>query len=106
MNWGIGLELLVAVGFFELIRAVVLRIVNRRKVITDAAAVVQGMALDLLTPLHRELESANRQTAELRVKLNTLEDELGQMVRWARGALDLLERNGLVLDPPTPLRRV
>lgn len=71
---------------------------GRQKI--DTAKVVQGMALDLLQPLHAELAQAQSQVAAVRRDLATLDHELQSVLGWAIIARALLDSNHI--DYPTP----
>lgn len=59
----------------------------------DSAKVVQGMAIDLLQPLHQELTLANQRADELNIKLNEVERNLDSIVTWAFTVKSILDAN-------------
>lgn len=72
----------------------------------DQAKVVQGMALDLLAPLHAELAEAQKQVSQVRTDLQTLDSELQSVLGWAIIARALLDSHKIDYPtPPAALRR-
>ena len=95
------LELLVAGGLISAIAETVRWFFGGRgRARVDNAKIVQGMALDLVAPLHEELDKAN-------VRLTNLRAELEQVMAYAIVAHTLLEQNNITGPPPPPniLRR-
>ena len=77
---------------------------GRQKI--DQAKVLQGMALDLLQPLHAELAEAQRQVAAVRADLATLDSELQSVLGWAVIARALLDSHEIPYpQPPAVLRK-
>jgi len=64
---------------------------GRQKI--DQAKVVQGMAIDLLTPLHAELDTAQ-------ARLRDLNAELESVLGWAIIARALLDAHKVEYPPP------
>lgn len=109
MNWPTLIEFLVAIGFFEFVRQLATRLMNRRtearRASLDQAQVIQGMSLKMLEPLQHQLEEATSRADELSHKLRALENEFDDLAAWARQALRLLEAHGLTVAP-LPLRNL
>lgn len=99
MDISILLEIVVASGLLTAISQTVLWYLGRGKAKVDSAKVVQGMALDLLRPLHTELERANHTAADCRAKLRRLETEIEIVIEWAVAVRLILDHNHL--DYPT-----
>src|SRR5690242_8997330 len=76
---------------------------GRQKI--DQAKVVQGMALDLLKPLHAELAEAQTQVAKVRSDLQTLDSELQSVLGWAIIARALLDSHKIEYPTPPPALR-
>lgn len=76
---------------------------GRQKI--DQAKVVQGMALDMLQPLHAELAEAQRQVNEVRRDLQTLDSELQSVLGWAIIARALLDSHHIEYPTPPPALR-
>lgn len=102
------LELLVIGGVFTAIGETIRWFLKRGGARVDNAALVQSMAIDLLKPLHAELDGCNK-------KLVTLSAELDSVLGYALIAHALLETppvkaavlasgRSLPVPPPTVLR--
>lgn len=79
---------------------------GRKRARVDNAQIVQGMALDLLGPLHSELNLANADMKTLREALaashqemDALKQDIADVVSWALMARALLEDNQIDYDP-------
>lgn len=109
MNWPTVIEFLVAIGFFEFVRQLATRLVNRRsesrRANLNEAQVIQGMSLKLLEPLEHQLQEATTRADVLSQKLHALESEFDDLAAWARQALRLLESHGLTVAP-LPVRHL
>lgn len=92
MDAGTVVAVLVAVGAIEFVRQIVTGLFsrkrNRRKAQLDDAQVIQGMSLSLLEPLHKEIEA-------LRVRVQTLSDDLDRAHRRAERAESVLRAHNL-----------
>ena len=90
------LELLVAGGLISAIAETVRWFFGGRgRARVDNAKIVQGMALDLLAPLHEELDKAN-------ARMRDLSMELESVLGWAIIAHALLEAHHIKAPPPPP----
>jgi outer membrane protein TolC len=81
---------------------------NRTKV--DSAKAVQGMALEMLQPLHEELVRAREEMAEVRADAQAAREDCSKVRRefeillgWALTLRDLLQEAG-IKHPPVPPR--
>ncbi len=68
---------------------------GRSRTKVDSAKVVQGMALDLLQPLHAELDRATRDMATLRTNITESDRALESVIQWALAARTILDTHGL-----------
>lgn len=93
-------EVLVATGLLTSLSEVVRwYLTGRGRAKVDQAKVVQGMALDLLKPLHAELDTAQD-------RLRELNRELESVLGWAIIAHSLLDAHSIPYPPPPePLAR-
>lgn len=73
---------------------------GRGRAKVDTAAIVQGMALDLLRPLHQELDAANASAAQLRTALHDLEMDFESVLGWAVYARGLLDHADVAYKAP------
>lgn len=78
---------------------------GRKRGKVDSAQIVQGMALDLLQPLHAELAEAQSQAKALRTDLQHLDMELQSVLGWAVIARALLDSHGVEYPTPPPVLR-
>lgn len=85
-DFGILVEVLVATGILTAISETVRWRLGRGKERVDNAKIVQGMALDLLQPLHGELDA-------VRARVQLLDAELEAVLGWALIAHALLDQN-------------
>jgi hypothetical protein len=77
---------------------------GRQKV--DQAQIVQGMALNLLAPLHAELDEASRSAVSLRAQLRDIEAEMESVIGWALYARNLLDAHSIEYRPvPAAVQR-
>jgi uncharacterized protein YlxW (UPF0749 family) len=97
-------EILLGAGLLNICTEVAKRLMGRKGAKVDAAAKVTETALELLQPLRKELGQARKDARDLRVEVEQLRDELGELIAWARMANRELEANGITV-PPIPLRR-
>lgn len=97
------IEVLVATGFLTAVGELIRWWFGRGRVKVDQARVVQGMAIDLLKPLHTELAEARSQIVSLRSDLTTLEGEMSSVISWALTARTLLDSHQIDY-PPVPAR--
>lgn len=114
-SWATVIEALVAMGFFESLRQLIRRFVNRRRdsqrARLDDAQAIQGMSLNLLGPLEHRLaradaavEAANERADRLLRKIHGVEEDFDALFSWARNAKTQLEAHGIPV-PPIPPRR-
>lgn len=87
-NFGVLIEVLVATGLLTAISETVRWRLGRGKERVDNAKIVQGMALDLLQPLHTELDG-------VRKRVRQLDAELEAVLGWALIAHALLDANNV-----------
>lgn len=97
------IAVLVATGFLTALGEAIRWWFGRGKVRVDQARVVQGMAIDLLSPLHQELAEARKQTAAIRADLHDLESEMSTVISWALTAKRILD-NHQIDYPPVPAK--
>lgn len=93
---GTLLELVVAGGLFSALAETVRWLLGGRGRKVDQAKIVQGMAIDLLKPLHTELDTAQARMRELSL-------ELESVLGWAIIARALLDSHQITY-PPVPDR--
>jgi len=107
MDNGTLLEVLTASGVLTAISETIRWYLGRGKTRVDSAQVVQGMALDLLKPLHEEVNRCNKEITDLRGKVREVSDDLDAVVQWALTARSILDANTLPYPAlPAPLRVV
>lgn len=95
------LQVLIAGGLLTAISETARWFLGRGKTKVDSAQVVQGMAIDLLKPLHEELVRVNSDVSRLRSHVRDLDNELELIISWALTAKGLLEAHH-VPHPPMP----
>ncbi|HEU5046083.1 MAG TPA: hypothetical protein VFT75_18330 [Nocardioidaceae bacterium] len=89
-----------------LITTIYKRITGRNKEQVDAAKIVQAMALDMVKPLHEELDRVYAQLQKVRGQSAEMRDEFDKLLAWARAANRELTNNGLSVGPiPVRLAR-
>lgn len=98
-------EVLVATGLLTAVsESVRWFLTGRGRAKVDQAKIVQGMALDLLKPLHAELDEATTAAARLRRELADLDSEMQSVLGWAITARALLDSHGIPYPaPPEPV---
>lgn len=109
---GTVLEVIVSTGILTAIGETIRWWLGRGSSRVDNAKAVQGMALDLLKPLHDELErttakvaAANVQVEACQTKVIEIERELDAVVLWALLAKSLLDEHAVSYPPvPAPVR--
>lgn len=79
-------EVMVAAGFFTAVSETFRWFFNRPKARIDDAKIVQGMAVDLLRPLHEELNRVNAEVV-------TLRGNVQEAVQWMLAVRDIMDRN-------------
>jgi len=94
-GWASGIEVLASAGFFTGIIQLVRAYLGRGKTRADQAQVVQGMALDLITPYKQRVVEINIEVDELRKKIRALMDQLDATMDRARRAEDELLKHGI-----------
>ena len=95
------IEVLVATGLLTAVSETVRWfLTGRGRAKVDTAKVLQGMSLDLLKPLHEELDLANASADRLRQSMSSLEAEMESVLGWAIIARTLLDSHGI--DYPAP----
>lgn len=119
MDTALIIELLVSAGVFTAIAETVRWFLGRGKSRVDNAKVVQGMALDLLKPLHDELSLAAAEVSRLRTEVSAARseastarsevrvarNEIEALVVWVVAAVSILEENHLEYPTvPSPAR--
>jgi hypothetical protein len=104
LDAGQWLEVLIAVGVLSTISEAARWVMRRRKDGVDAAAVIQGAALSMLEPLHKELDLANGQINDLRNRLQQLSADLDAALRRAESAETVLMANGLPIPARGPIQ--
>lgn len=131
MDWSVVTEVLIASGFFAGVPQMVRWVRSHRS--TDeqraqaredlsAAKMIQGISIDLLRPLHdqldeanRQLSAANQQVRELRAKtddinaeLRTAREDVHALVTFSRRAIEVIEQHHLAVPSPIPpqIRRI
>jgi hypothetical protein len=91
---GTIVTILVATGILSAVTETVRwYLTGRGRAKVDQAKIVQGMALDLLRPLHDELDQANLAMANLRKTVQSLDAELESVLGWALIARALLDHH-------------
>lgn len=95
------IPLLVASGILTAFGETVRWFIGRGKTKVDSAMIVQGMAIDLLKPLHEELARASADARKLRTQMNELDREMEAIIAWAMAAKSILDREGIDY-PPLP----
>jgi hypothetical protein len=95
------IQILVATGILTALSETVRWAFGRNKTKVDSALVIQGMAIDLLKPLHEELARADKAARSLRQQMNDLDREMELIISWALTARGLLESNHIPY-PPMP----
>jgi hypothetical protein len=98
-------QILVGGGLLSAISETIRWWVGRGKTKVDSAQVVQGMAIDLLKPLHEELTRCNTEVARLRSQVGDLDRELELIISWALTAKGLLEAHNIEHPPMPEIRR-
>lgn len=101
-------EVLVASGVFTSAASGLQWFFTRGRAKVDGAKVVQGMALEMLKPLHDELDGARAEVKSLRQDVHSAQAECAKVRRhfeillgWALTLRDILEENQ-VNYPPVP----
>ena len=95
------IPLLIASGILTAVGETIRWFISRGKTKVDSAMVVQGMAIDLLKPLHEELARASADARKLRKQMNDLDREMEIIIAWAMAAKSILDREGIDY-PPLP----
>lgn len=91
-----------ATAFGETIRW----LANRGRSKVDTAKAVQGMALDLLSPLREELARTQTEMASMRTTVTRVQMELEAVIAWALAARAILDQNAIDYPPvPSPLNQ-
>lgn len=108
MDSGTLIEVFISSGFLAALGETFRWWFGRGKTRVDSAKVVQGMALDLLKPLHEELARCNKSLAEVNQRADTLQEKvresdraLSDIITWALAAKQLLDMHGIEY-PPMP----
>jgi hypothetical protein len=94
-GWVTLLETLAAGGVFTALIQLGKALLGRGKVHVDSAEVVQGMALQLVTPFAQRLREADEELDKLRTKFRVLEQQLDAAMDRAHRAESALRTNGL-----------
>jgi len=95
MKPDVVIEVMISAGFFTALAETLRWFLNRPKARIDDAKVVQGMAVDLLKPLHDELARANAEVTDLREKVREADEAVHSMLQWAMAAKALLDKHGI-----------
>lgn len=105
MDTGQLLTLLVATGVLTAIGEIVRWYLGRGKGKVDSAKVVQGMALDMLKPLHDELANTAAEVTLLRDTTRHLTMQMEAVLVWAVSVVAILDSNGISYPQvPEPVR--
>jgi hypothetical protein len=97
-GWQLVIQSLVGGGVFTAVVQIVRAFLARGKAHVDSAEVVQGMALQLVTPFAERLREADAELDNLRKKFRVLEQQLDAVMDRARLAEDELRKH----DIPIP----
>ena len=107
MNASTLVEIISMSGTLTVLSGVVSWWLNRGKTRVDSAQVVQGMALDMLKPLHEELAAAQADIASLRKQSNDVRDAFSALLVWAQQVKMLMDHHNVEYPPiPDNVRRI
>lgn len=95
------ISILVAAGAFSAMAETLRWFLTRGTARIDSAKVVQGMALDMLTPLHNELAATAEEVKTLRKQVYDAQGDIEALVAWAVAAKHILDSHELEY-PPVP----
>lgn len=102
---GTIIQILVASGLLAVVGETFRWFMGRGKAKVDSAKVVQGMAIDLVKPLHEELARAEIVATRLRGNLRDMENDMADFLVWATEVRNILERERIEY-PPLPKMRI
>jgi hypothetical protein len=106
LDVGTVVEVLVAAGVFTGIGEFARWLFSGRgRARVDNAQIVQGMAIDLIQPLHTEMDGLRGQVDDLRHRADALRTELEQVLGYAILCHELLLGNPNAPRPPQSVLR-
>jgi len=107
VNTSVIVEMMISGGFFAAIGEGVRWYLGRGKTRIDNAQVVQGMAIDMLKPLHEELDRLNGELASMRERVTEADRALSAVIEWALAAKRILDQHSIdyPMVPDVILRR-